>query len=56
MWSAIASPSGSRSGDITFEARFLRSAGVETTVQEGSKTRSAIAADNLRAKDMSMNV
>ena len=54
MWSDIASPRRSRSGDITFVARLLRSAGVDTTVQEGK--RSANAANNLRAKDIPMNI
>ena len=54
MWSDIASPRGSRSGDITFVAKLLRSAGVDTTVQEGK--RSASAANILRAKDISMNI
>jgi hypothetical protein len=54
MWSAIASPRRSRSGDITFVARLLRSAGVDTTVQEGK--RSTNAANILRAKDISMNI
>ncbi|MDB4407538.1 hypothetical protein N9179_01475 [bacterium] len=54
MWSDIASPRGSRSGDITLVARLLRSSGVDTTVQEGK--RSASAANILRAKDISMNI
>lgn len=41
MWSDMASPKGSRSGDITFAAKFFLSAGVETAVQEGNKRRSA---------------
>lgn len=55
MWSDMASPRESRSGDITFEARFFLSVGVETTVQEGNKRRSANPAEILRAKDMTMN-
>ena len=54
MWSDIASPRGSRSGDITFVAKLLRSSGVDTTVQEGKKNASA--ANILRAKDISMNI
>ena len=54
MWSDIASPRGSRSGDITFVAKLLRSSGVDTTVQDGK--RSASAANILRAKDISMNI
>ncbi len=50
----MVSPSGSRSGDITFEARFFLCAGVETTVHEGRNN--AASARNLRAKDMSVDV
>ena len=56
MWSDMASPKGSRSGDITLEARFFLSAGVETTVHEGSKSKSANPAEILGAKDISMNI
>jgi len=50
----MASPSGSRSGDITLDARFFRCSGVETTVHEDK--RKVLSARSLKAKDMSVNV
>ena len=54
MWSDMASPNESRSGDITLAAKFFRSAGVETFVQEGKMN--AQIAKSLRTKDMVMNL